>query len=139
MSNELPELAQASPRLSLWRAWLPAVVWLVLIAVESTDLLSARHTGSVLHRFLSMLFGPIDPDLKAIASAVSMLQQKRYAADYDPLFRAAATDVTLVIQEAKCLLSNFPRNDEASVLPQPLVHLVSGLLFTFLGSFELIV
>lgn len=69
MSNEFPELAQASPRLSLWRAWLPAVVWLVLIAVESTDLLSARHTGSLLHRILSVLFGPIDPDLFDILHA----------------------------------------------------------------------
>ncbi|HZR33255.1 MAG TPA: VanZ family protein [Terriglobales bacterium] len=69
MSNDPAEVVHASPRLSLWRAWLPAVVWLVLIAVESTDLLSARHTGSVLHRLWSMLFGPIDPDLFDILHA----------------------------------------------------------------------
>jgi len=55
--------------------------------------------------------GAIDPDLKKIASVVSMLQPKRNAADYDPLFRATATDVTFVILEARgaiTLLNRIP-------------------------------
>jgi VanZ family protein len=40
----------------LW-AWLPAVAWMGLIAVESTDWLSAHHTGRILYPMLHYLFG----------------------------------------------------------------------------------
>ena len=69
MLNEAPELVQASPRLSFWRAWLPAIVWLVLISIESTDLLSSRHTGSLLHALLTKFFGHIDEGRFEIAHA----------------------------------------------------------------------
>jgi len=58
--------------------------------------------------------GPIDSDLKDVASAVTMLQQKRHAADYDPLFRATTTDVTFAIQEARGALALLKRANPAA-------------------------
>jgi VanZ family protein len=47
-------------RPNLLRAWWPAAVWIGLIAFESTDLFSARNTGSVLYTLWTRLFGDID-------------------------------------------------------------------------------
>ena len=47
-------------RPNLLRAWWPALVWIGLIAFESTDFFSARHTGSVLYALLTRLFGEIN-------------------------------------------------------------------------------
>ncbi len=44
----------------LVRAWWPAVVWIGLIAFESTDFFSAENTGSVLYTILTRLFGHIN-------------------------------------------------------------------------------
>jgi len=41
----------------LLRAWVPAVLWMGIIAVESTDWLSAHHTGRFLYPLLHYLFG----------------------------------------------------------------------------------
>jgi VanZ family protein len=43
------------------KAWIAAGLWLALIAVESTDLLSSSHTSRFLYPLLKYLFGPIDP------------------------------------------------------------------------------
>lgn len=40
----------------LW-AWLPAIIWLAIIAVESTDLLSSEHTSRFLFPVVHWLFG----------------------------------------------------------------------------------
>lgn len=42
------------------KAWIAAALWLALIAMESTDLLSSAHTGSFLYSIIKFLFGPID-------------------------------------------------------------------------------
>jgi VanZ family protein len=42
---------------SIWRAWLPAVFWLGVIAFESTNTFSAEKTGSILYPLLHFLFG----------------------------------------------------------------------------------
>ena len=47
-------------RPNLLRSWWPAAVWIGLIAFESTDLFSARNTGSVLYTLLTRLFGEVD-------------------------------------------------------------------------------
>jgi VanZ family protein len=47
-------------RPNLLRAWWPAVVWIGLIALESTDAFSSEHTGSMLYALLRRLFGDID-------------------------------------------------------------------------------
>jgi len=39
---------------------LPAGVWIGLIAFESTDFLSAQHTGSMLYTLLTRLFGEVN-------------------------------------------------------------------------------
>jgi VanZ family protein len=38
------------------RAWIPTLLWLCVLAVFSTDLFSAEHTGSVLAKILDTLF-----------------------------------------------------------------------------------
>ena len=47
-------------RPNLLRAWWPAVVWLGIIAGESTDYMSGEHTSSMLYAILTRLFGEID-------------------------------------------------------------------------------
>ena len=42
------------------RAWWPAIVWMGLIAFESTDFMSAQNTGSMLYALLTRLFGEIN-------------------------------------------------------------------------------
>jgi VanZ family protein len=42
----------------LW-TWFPVLLWLAIILVESTDMMSAAHTGSWLYSLFAKLFGPI--------------------------------------------------------------------------------
>jgi len=49
-----------SSRPNLVRAWWPALVWIGLIAFESTDFFSSEHTGNALYTLLTRLFGAID-------------------------------------------------------------------------------
>ena len=44
----------------LWKAWLPAFIWLGVIALESTDLAGAAETGHLLYPIFHFLFG-VDP------------------------------------------------------------------------------
>jgi len=39
------------------RVWLPSAIWLAVIAVESTNLGSAEHTGRILYPIFHFLFG----------------------------------------------------------------------------------
>lgn len=41
----------------LLKAWIAAILWLILIAIESTTWLSAHHTGRILYPVLHFLFG----------------------------------------------------------------------------------
>lgn len=50
-----------STRSNLLRAWWPALVWIALIAVESTDSFSSQNTGDLLYPLLVRVFGQIDP------------------------------------------------------------------------------
>lgn len=47
-------------RPNLLRAWWPAVVWIILITFESSDLLSAQNTGNMLYALLTRLFGHVN-------------------------------------------------------------------------------
>jgi VanZ family protein len=47
-------------RPNLLRAWWPAVAWVGIITIESTDFFSSRNTGSVLYTLLTHLFGNLD-------------------------------------------------------------------------------
>ena len=55
LTNRLP-----ASRPNLVRAWWPAIVWIGLIALESTDSFSSENTGSILYTLLTRLFGNID-------------------------------------------------------------------------------
>lgn len=48
--------------------------------------------------------GGFGPDLKALATAVIELQEKRHAADYDPLFRARRSDAVLAVATGRTAL-----------------------------------
>jgi VanZ family protein len=50
----------AEPGPNIWKAWIPALVWLGFIAIESTSALSADNTGKVLYPLLHFLLG-LDP------------------------------------------------------------------------------
>jgi VanZ family protein len=53
---ETLELTPARPRPSLLRAWWPALVWAVLICIESTDSFSSEHTGALLYRLIAHFY-----------------------------------------------------------------------------------
>lgn len=48
-------------RRDTWKPWLAAGLWLALIAIESTELLSSSNTGHFAYSVLTFLFGHIDP------------------------------------------------------------------------------
>ncbi len=50
----------STSRPNVLRAWWPAAVWLVFIAIESTDYFSSDNTGNLLYRLVTRLFGNID-------------------------------------------------------------------------------
>jgi VanZ family protein len=52
--------ASAYTSSTVWKAWLAALLWLGLIAVESTNTLSAENTGHILYPLLHFLLG-LDP------------------------------------------------------------------------------
>lgn len=53
--------------------------------------------------------GGFGPDLTALATAVVELQEKRHAADYDPLFRVNMTDAVLAVATGRTALIRFRR------------------------------
>jgi len=44
-------------RHELLKAWIAAILWLILIAIESTAMLSANNTGRILYPLLHYVFG----------------------------------------------------------------------------------
>jgi len=52
--------ADVSPRAAIWKPWLAALLWLGLIAFESTNALSAAKTSRILYPLLHFLLG-LDP------------------------------------------------------------------------------
>jgi VanZ family protein len=46
-----------SDRHNVLKAWLAAILWLIVIAIESSALLSAHNTGRILYPILHFLFG----------------------------------------------------------------------------------
>jgi len=53
--------------------------------------------------------GGFGDDLKALATALVDLQEKRYLADYDPLFRTSAADAALDVAKARTALARLKR------------------------------
>ncbi len=49
----------------------------------------------------------IGPNIPAFAAALLDLQEKRYAADYDPLIRVSLSDAQLAIRTAKAAINRF--------------------------------
>jgi VanZ family protein len=47
----------SSDRHELLKAWIAAILWLIVIAIESTALLSASNTSRILYPLLHFLFG----------------------------------------------------------------------------------
>jgi len=46
-----------SHRHPVLRAWIPAILWLIVIAIESTGLAGPQNTGRILYPVLHFLFG----------------------------------------------------------------------------------
>jgi VanZ family protein len=47
----------SSDRHEVLKAWIAAILWLIVIAIESSALLSAHNTGRILYPMLHFLFG----------------------------------------------------------------------------------
>jgi VanZ family protein len=50
---------QARLKSQLW-SWLPVLIWLGVICIESTSMLSSDNTGGVLYGMIARVFGPVD-------------------------------------------------------------------------------
>src|SRR5271168_3888823 len=50
----------SSDRHEVLKAWIAAILWLILIAIESSALLSAHNTSRILYPLLHFFFG-LDP------------------------------------------------------------------------------
>jgi VanZ family protein len=55
--GRLPHIQSDRPQGSLFWAWLPAILWLCVIAVESSDWLSSEHTSRILFPIVRWMFG----------------------------------------------------------------------------------
>ena len=51
--------------------------------------------------------GGFGPDITALATAIRELQEKRHAADYDPLYKVKTADAILLIKSARTALVLF--------------------------------
>jgi len=51
------DLDISDPRHDLLKAWIAAILWLIVISVESSSLLSAHNTSRILYPLLHSLFG----------------------------------------------------------------------------------
>ncbi|HKW24380.1 MAG TPA: VanZ family protein [Terriglobales bacterium] len=60
----------SGPNTFPWREWTAAILWLILIAIESTPWLSAQNTGHVLYQLLASFFGSINVSGVSAANAV---------------------------------------------------------------------
>ncbi len=43
-----------------WKQWIPALIWIGVICFESTDMMSAANTGSMLFAVLARVLGQVD-------------------------------------------------------------------------------
>lgn len=43
-----------------WKQWIPALIWIGVICFESTDMMSATNTGSILFALVLRVFGHVD-------------------------------------------------------------------------------
>lgn len=43
-----------------WKQWIPALIWIGVICAESTDMMSAAHTGSILFAIVLRVLGRVD-------------------------------------------------------------------------------
>ena len=55
-SHPLPARVNSHQR-EVTKAWIAAILWLIVIAIESTSLLSAHNTSRILYPILHYLFG----------------------------------------------------------------------------------
>jgi VanZ family protein len=51
----------SADRHKVLKTWIAAILWLIVIAIESTDWLSSHHTSRILYPLFHFLFG-LDPD-----------------------------------------------------------------------------
>lgn len=58
------------PKSFPWREWTAAILWLILIAIESTPWLSAQNTAHALYQLLVSFFGPVSASGVSVANAV---------------------------------------------------------------------
>ena len=64
LSESTTEVAQSTGTWfpsGAWKQWIPALIWIGVITVESTDMFSSEHTGSVLYVIATRILGPVSP------------------------------------------------------------------------------
>lgn len=59
-----------APKPFPWREWTAAILWLILIAIESTPWFSFQNTGHALYQLLASLLGPMNEPGVSAANAI---------------------------------------------------------------------
>lgn len=54
---EVPTYTRPKPD---WKQWIPALIWIGVICFESTDMMSAANTGSILFAVVARVVGHVD-------------------------------------------------------------------------------
>jgi VanZ family protein len=77
--------------------WLPLIIWLVVIFIDSTDLMSAKHTSQFIVPFLRWLKPDISPE--ALTSIHFMIRKFAHLSEYAIL--------ALLLLRASLRITNF--------------------------------
>jgi VanZ family protein len=90
------------------RAWLPVFLWMALMFLGSTDLMSAEHTSRFLTPFLRWLTPDLSP--AAIAQVHFFVRKAAHVSEYAIL-------AWLLLRAGRSLLTGFWRRAAASAVP----------------------
>ncbi len=72
--------ARVARAAKLLKHWLPVLGWMLLIAIASTDLMSAEHTSRLIRPFLRLCFPDISP--ATVATVQIGLRKAAHLAEY---------------------------------------------------------
>ena len=108
-----------------FKAWLPVIVWMAIMFIGSTDLMSAEHTS----RFLMPLLRWLNPDisLATIAHIHFLVRKAAHATEYAIL-------TALIFRASRSLTSHFWRRAAMALFPALLFAAADEFHQSFVAS-----
>ena len=84
------------------RYWAPVLIWLVLIFIGSTDLMSAEHTSRIIGPILRWLHPTISP--QTVAQVQTMVRKTAHISEYAVLAMLCFRAVTMTLWPNRAVL-----------------------------------